>query len=127
MNLIFLIAAESVSVDQSTNRLSLFNVADEMLAPAFPTVIPTLSVVALITRETGEEAGPASLRVRPNDETLIEGAIPLAFQDKLKTRAMITVQGLAIAAAGTLNCEVLFGQDIAGTWKITIGQLAAQA
>lgn len=42
----YFVVAESVSVDQATNRISLFHVLEEIHSAGFPVVIPRVAVVA---------------------------------------------------------------------------------
>ncbi len=50
----YFVIAESVSVDQSTNRISFFNVLEEVHTPKFPVLIPQLVVVAAWNAEEGD-------------------------------------------------------------------------
>ncbi len=51
MKLEFLLCAELASVDKSTNRLSIFNIMDELSTPSFPSLVPQLAVVSTFTRK----------------------------------------------------------------------------
>ena len=50
MEIQFVICSQSISIDQATSRLSLFNVLDNLTVPAFPVWIPELTIVASILR-----------------------------------------------------------------------------
>src|SRR5947208_3154590 len=48
------VASDSAAIDLSTNRLSIFHIIEEINSPAFPTLVPTLTIVTLIEKEDGD-------------------------------------------------------------------------
>ncbi len=50
----YFLVAESVSVDQQTNRISFFNVVEQVNVPVFPFTIPQIVAVASWNTEEGD-------------------------------------------------------------------------
>ena len=50
----YFVVAQSVSVDQTTNTMSVFHILEEIQAPNFPVVIPQLTAVAHWNAEDGD-------------------------------------------------------------------------
>ena len=50
----YFVVAESVSVDQTRNTMSVFHILEEIQAPVFPIVIPMLAAVAHWNAEDGD-------------------------------------------------------------------------
>lgn len=120
MKLLMLTCADSVVIDLHTNRASLFNLLDEIQSPVFPAILYSVSVFTLVTRDAGEADPQATLRVTLNERTLLDAPMPIVFQDLLRLRGNLTIQGLVIAAPGTLRFEVRFGDALAGTWLVPV-------
>jgi hypothetical protein len=50
----YFVVAESVSVDQTRNTMSVFHILEEIQAPGFPIVIPMLAAVVHWNAEAGD-------------------------------------------------------------------------
>ena len=120
MNLQFIAVAEGATIDRATNRISLFNLMDEIAVPAFPVMIPTMAVANMISRDAGEEAVPVRLRITLNEQNLLLTDIQLDFQGHLRTRGVVMIQGLIIQQPGNCVVDILFGDNVAGTWTIPV-------
>jgi hypothetical protein len=120
MQLLLLTCAETCVIDQTTQRLSLFNLLEEVQTPTFPAAIYSVAVFTLWEREAAEPDPNAQLIVRLNNNQLLQAPLKVAFQEKLRTRTILTVHGLVMAEPGTLIVEVRAGDDIARTWRVPI-------
>jgi len=104
MKLVFAVLSQSVSLDQMTNRLSLFNLVEGIQAPHFPTVLAEIVFVAIIRREAADENRfNATLTVRIAETTIGLADIAVDFEDKQNTRLIGTFQGLPVLKPGTLE------------------------
>ena len=63
MKVLFMTCAKSAIIDGATDRLSLFNIAEEVGVASVPVVVPSLAVVLMVTRRKNEPE---------NDEIVIE-------------------------------------------------------
>ena len=66
----YFIVSESISVDQRTNRVSVFNVVDELQVSQFPATIPQVVATSAWNREPSDEDTDyqAMLRIYPPAE-----------------------------------------------------------
>lgn len=103
----YFLVAESVSVDQTTNRISFFNVLEEAHTSKFPIVIPLLTAVAAWNEEEGD---------RDCDfQTTIIFPLPNGKNQELsqnfrmtrpRHRTIANVVGLSITQPGIVKLEI---------------------
>jgi hypothetical protein len=110
----YFLVAEDVSIDQATNRISLFNVLDAIRSP-FPLLIWKCCAVALWQQEPGDEGRDFQSVVRvtaPNGQIhQLETNFRLS---RPRHRIINRLQGVPIHAAGELRFELLLnGQHAA--------------
>ena len=104
MKLVFAVLAQSVSLDQMTGRLSLFNLIEGIQSPRFPTVLAEIVFVAVLRREAADQNRfDATLTVRVGQTTIGLANIAVDFQDKQNTRLIGNFQGLPVLTPGTLE------------------------
>jgi hypothetical protein len=120
MNLQFIAVAEGAVIDKGSNRISLFNVMDEIGVPAFPVMIPSLGIASMIVRAAGEDPSPVRIKISLNEQILLQTGIQIDFQGHLRTRGVALVQGLILHQVGDLRIEILFGDESAGSWGIPV-------
>lgn len=126
MQTLLFISANSVSVDQQRNTLSIFHIIEELSSPAFPFALPSFFVAALFSR-TGEEpnvAEGAEIVISHDGREILRHALTLNFQGRLRLRTVVEVGGLAVAGSGTLLITAIReGRDMA-SWPIIIRSIA---
>lgn len=104
MTVVTAILAQSVSIDQITNRLSVFNVIEGIQADRFPVVMQELVFVAVLRREGNDPARFNTTLTVQIDETPIGRAdLIVDFEDKPNTRLVGTFQGMPITGPGRLQ------------------------
>jgi hypothetical protein len=122
-NLEYFLVAESISVDRSTNRISLFNVLEEipcvMLTPESASRLqPGILQLAVVSAwnmnpdDSGREFR-VELRVHiPNNPEAIVLGPPLSFTaTQRRHRAIQTVVGFPIPSLGDVRFEVLLNGE----------------
>jgi hypothetical protein len=104
MKSLLVLAAENISIDQSTRRMSIFNLLEELSAAGFPGMLPSVAVLVLLER-VGIEPEKVPLRISAtlNNDTLFDLPFDADFQGKLRTRGIINLQGIVLPAAGMLT------------------------
>lgn len=108
MELLFLVCAETGIVDVFTNRMSLFHVVEEMSSPAFPGIVPSLTVVSIFRRDADDQpVQKAHLRLTLNDQEIFKGDLDVRFEDKTRARNFAHLQGVPLTSPGTLLVTVL--------------------
>ncbi|MCH7700254.1 MAG: hypothetical protein IID37_01085 [Planctomycetes bacterium] len=103
----FFVVAESFSIDQLTNRVSIFNILETIQAPAFPLVLPQLMAVSLWEddeRDT-ERQYQVDIRITLGDTELEHIQQNLKFpRPRLRTIAQIL--NLKIPGSGRMKIEL---------------------
>jgi hypothetical protein len=120
MRLVTLVCCETCVIDQFTNRVSVFNIFEEILTPTLPIAIYSLATFSLWAREPGEPDPEATLTIKLNDRQMMQAPIAIAFQDKPRCRNVFTVNGLILGEQGQLTVEVAIGDAIYGTWTAPV-------
>ena len=120
--------AESTSIDITTNRLSIFHIWDEINTPILPTMVPSVAVVMMLTREENEPADvELYIAVSLNGQRLAQIPATASFQTMLKTRFVATVQGMVFTEQGIYELEIHRGEEPPlGVWRIQVRLIPAQ-
>jgi len=126
MRLISALCCESVVVDQFTNRVSIFNLLEEVITPTLPVGIFVVANFALWEREPGEADSRASLIVRMNTNQLTQLPFEIAFQDKSRCRTIVGLSGIVLNEVGQLTFEITVGDAIYSTWRVPVSLVAQQ-
>jgi hypothetical protein len=127
MKIYAVIAAESFSIDQATNRLSAFNLFDDVNIAAFPMLMPQLAIIALCERdETDPMTQNLELAFALDAQELGVFSIAIDFQGRIRARAVANIQGLVITGPGRLKFMFRQQTKILSTWETIINSLGVQ-
>jgi len=114
-------ASESVVIDQQTNQVSVINVLEDIQSPGFPLVISKLSAVFYLTREASDNAiVEFSIRFFNNEIELNRFPVTSNFEDKLKNRTRIQVNGLVIPNPGNFSVGIFYNDEELSRWQMAI-------
>lgn len=108
----FFIVAESMSADQQTNRLSLFNVVELVSHTQFPFVLPYVVAVSTWMAEEGDETHDFQCTLR----IILPGGKKHEFATNFKFiarrhRVSQGIQGFTIEEPGLLRFEILLNGE----------------
>ncbi len=104
MKVILAAAALSVSIDRFTNRMSLFNVVEQINSPSFPLWMPEISFVVAILRGEGDpQEFTAKTELRLGDKVLVQSNAPISFKNGPIARNILNLRGIPIPAPGELT------------------------
>ncbi len=119
------ICSSSSALDARTNSISVFHILEEIHAPAYPIVIPGMSVIALLDLDDGEPIDQEiELRFYLGDQQLFAVPFQTDFQVRRKARALADLNGLVVPAPGILRILLhSAGHDIV-SWQILCDQNA---
>src|SRR5690349_13049170 len=91
------VLAQGASVDRFSNRLSIFNLVENIEAPSFPLFLPEAVFVALLKREDGERTvSDGILSIYSGESQLGQANVHIDFASSLYNRQIITFQGIPI-------------------------------
>jgi hypothetical protein len=109
MNVQFAILAQSVSVDRFTNRLSIFNVLDQIASPHFPVFLPELCFVVMLQRTANEpNTFDTVIRISNGEAVIGQANMHVDFQGQLVNRSVSNFQGLPIFNPGEIQVNFNF-------------------
>ncbi len=120
----YFLVSESISVDQRTNRLSLFNILSEFRSDQFPAVIPQAVVISAWNYESGDEDIDYQVKVHvslPGKEK------PKNFSTNIKIesnrhRLFQEFVNLQIAKPGELKFEVFINDEYIASHTVLVQQ-----
>jgi len=108
MIVLLAVCAAGVSVDRFSNRLSIFNVLEQLPAPGFPIWVPELTFVVVLRREDPEESRfQTQGQVQMGDNVIAETAVTVDFEGGNTTRQILNFQGLPVPSPGDLTFRLL--------------------
>lgn len=116
MKVLGLYIAESVIIDQRTNKLSLINLLENLDSDGFPLFFTGFNVVLLCERViTESENQTVHFVISINNKNIFEIDTAMNFMEKgLRTRCILTLNGLVLPEPGLLTISALInGTEIA--------------
>ena len=117
----YFIVSESISVDQQTNRASLFNILEEVRKNKFPSVIPQAIVTSAWNYESGDEDIDYQVKVRiysPGEEKPKD--IPVNVSIEYRHRLFLKLVNLEIKQPGELKFEVFINDKYTASHTVLI-------
>ena len=117
----YFLVAESLAVDQSTNRASVFNIIDELAASSFPVVVPQMAAICAWNMSADDEGQDfqAVVRIMSPGEELREQRVNFLGQHR-RSRLIFRVFGLPIAREGDLRFEVELNGQYQASHTVTV-------
>ena len=92
-----------VTVDRTSNRLSIINVIDLLPASSFPHVIPGMTFVCVIESEEGEGPVKGFFQIISNDVLVGASEIAINFTENRIARIVLNFQGIPVPKPGPLK------------------------
>jgi len=120
----FFLVSEELSVDQQTNRLSLFNVLEQIASPNFPLVLLTAVAVSLWVADPGDDINDfqCTLRVIPPNGEPRDFPSNFRFRSN-RHRVIQRLQGFPINEPGVLRFEVLLNGVYQASHEIDVARI----
>lgn len=101
------VLAGSASIDRFTNRLSIFNVLDDISPPTLPVVIPEATFVMILRREAGEPSKlEGTVNIKIGDVLIGRAVQEIDFEGGVTNRQVLNFQALPIFQSGDLTFEL---------------------
>jgi hypothetical protein len=114
--------AETAIESKDTGTMSLVQIIEAVQASTFPLVMPRLTAVFFLERESADSE-TLSLRFRASTPslTIVEQGVDVAFSGKPRARLTINFLGFPIPEIGKIRFEVLTAEGTAlGGWSIEV-------
>jgi uncharacterized protein DUF6941 len=117
--------AQSAVVDIATNRLSIFNIWDEIITPSIPAFVPSVTLAAVLKREENEPNEiEIQIVVTLNGHSVAQLPTGASFQEKLKTRLIVNMQGMVFTEQGVCEIAIRYGDASLAVWRILVNLIA---
>ncbi len=132
MKLLLFTCAGSFSVDQQSNAVSVFNIVERIVAPAFPCGLPDVTLVAMVRRDDRGPDLALRLVATLGEHTLIDTPFEMKFpapfsEDGRLARGFGRLAGLPVPGAGTLSFQLWRGNQKWGEWCVEMVEARAEA
>jgi uncharacterized protein DUF6941 len=103
MKVQFALCAQAVTVDRTSNRLSIINVIDILPVSHFPHFIPGMTFVCLIESEDGDRDVKGFFQISSNGVLVGAAEVPINFTDNRLARIVLNFQGISVPKPGPLK------------------------
>lgn len=120
MDLMVFACAQSHSVDQRRNYMSLFNVIESVNSPSFPLVLPMVVVAIVLRRKIGESDPDIRLKVELDGKQLANGSCEFKFGEHITARCFVELNGLVVKQPGLLRLTLVRSGRRWATWDIPV-------
>lgn len=119
----FFVVAEDVSIDQSTNQVSVFSILEEVKMPGFPGRVNKCIAFALWRREPGDEERDFQMTLRVTLPTGQDYRLETNFRmSRPRHRILNRLSSLPLPGEGELRFEVLLNGVHAAEHVVTVEQ-----
>lgn len=120
----FFLVSEDLSIDQQTNRLSLFNVLEQIKGPNFPLVLRSAAAISLWVEEDGDQGRDFQCMLRiilPNGR---QHNFTSNFRfGSRRHRVIMRLQGFPIDEPGILQFEVLLNGEHKASHEVEVSRI----
>jgi hypothetical protein len=120
MNVTLFVVSDGMVVDARSNNVSIFTLLEEITAPAFPILIPRVTITALLQRDANEPDAVFQLRASMGETTLFETPMGAEFQGRLRTRSILEIGGLAIPGPGPIEFRLIHNTRTLSSWSVLV-------
>ena len=115
------LVAESVVIDQQTNRVSVINILESIAAHAFPVAIYKLVCIFHLQKDEDDpESIELLVKITSGETQLTQLPVTANFRGKPNTRNIAEVGGLVILQPGELKVSLFQEQTLLGEWTLQV-------
>src|ERR1700733_9821533 len=110
MRVVTFICSESYSLDQASNRLSVFHIMDGINSATFPVLIRGMSLFAVWERDQYDPTTfQYDIKIMLDTQQLGKLTAQVDFQGHNRARAIGTIQGFRLPAPGRISVLIESG------------------
>lgn len=126
LNVYFAIAANRVIVDSVSNQVSIIDLFEQLKAPAFPVLIPRLTLLYYVSREKGDPAlGDLAVVCKLGDLEILKVDVKVDFKDEESTRIVLGIDGLTLPSAGMFQAFLMDQENVLGVLDLAVEQVTS--
>jgi len=116
--------AENIIRDTQTNKISAINIIEELASPGFPLFMAGLNVLTLLEREKDDaQTINFLLKLRLDENELAGLEVGADFQDKLRNRSIVTINGLVLPNPGILRAVLFLNEKEFALHEVSVRKI----
>jgi hypothetical protein len=116
-----MLVSEGVSIDQTTNNATIYNILERLSSKSIPIFSPQMYVFTLLEKEDSEENNfNCILQIFNNKQKLFQVEVNPNFKRGKRNRTVIRIGGIAIPSPGELIFNFVCNEKILSFYKIEI-------
>ncbi|MBI2388486.1 MAG: hypothetical protein HYV09_02615 [Deltaproteobacteria bacterium] len=117
----YFLVAESVSVDQTSNAVSVFNILEELRPARFPASLPLVVIVCALAIDATELGAEIDVTVRVRRTSGQVDELPASFKATGRRHRQISrLQGLPIEQPGELRFDLLVNGRLLASYVVIV-------
>lgn len=125
MRVQFAVCAQAVTVDRTSNRLSIFNVMDILPVLIFPHVIPAITFVCVVESDQEDESSAKGFFQVLSDGVLVAASeIPINFAENRLARIVLNFQGVPVPKPGSLMFRMTLPNGVVAETQFQVAHIA---
>ena len=105
----YMLCADAIVSDKESNKVSVFNIFDDISAESFPAIHQKLVILCRLDRE---ESDPKKIKVKLNakldEKIIIDQEVEIDFLDSLSNNLIITITPLVIEKPGKIKFQIYY-------------------
>lgn len=104
MNVFLAVCAAATATDRFSNRLSIFNILEQIPSASFPIWIPELTFAVILRRGPNDpQRFQSTAQIRLGNQVIATIQVAVDFENGQFARQIMNFQGLPVAAPGELE------------------------
>jgi hypothetical protein len=121
MRTVVMVCSRDLSHDSITNNVSVFSILEGLHAGGFPLLLTPFAALVVFEREANERAEyPGRFELLLGDRELLARDLTVNFRDRLRTRQMIRLEGLVVAAPGRVTARFFVEGEVRAEYVFQI-------
>lgn len=119
MKIQMLLCSKDVVIDQATNMVSVFNIYEDVVSPAYPLYVSPFTVFMVATREDSDpDSFQTSLALKLDNDSLFNNPWPIEFRGTKRVRNAVQFTMVPVARPGNLVVSLSMGNEILNSYII---------
>jgi hypothetical protein len=109
------VLCEGVSIDVSTGQATIYSLIEAIPAPTYPAFFQSIFFLAVLERDPADPRMPeARFGVSLGGAPVLGSPVVVDFQDQLRTRTSIRINGMLVTGPGVLKFSLsIDGAEVA--------------
>ncbi|MCH8032756.1 MAG: hypothetical protein IH950_03220 [Bacteroidetes bacterium] len=118
----YFLISEGVSVDQRTNRLSIFNIFENVSADKFPASVPFVTAVVSLIKEDEDHGKDLQLLLKihsPGVEKTFELTLNFVMESE-RHRLLMSIDNIKVGKSGDMTFELYLNESLIATRMVKV-------